>query len=294
MTIQEHQKKEIQAALEVYVSNHKNQSQAAKSLINVSEATIIQIKQGKFNSISDAMWTNIAKQIGLKSSKWNVVMTKPLKQLVKLFSKVRDNSLTIAVAISAGRCKSEAAKWFAKHNENAFHIVCAEYFSNKTLLGKILRSMNKEADGSAADMMELIIETVLRMDNPIIILDEFDKLKDKQKLFFITLFNMLSDHCALVIMGTLNMQYQILRKNGKHVIGYEEIYSRIGRRFITLKDADLKDVAQICEANGVTDPQRITKIFNEANGDLRRVKTAVIKEFILKDSDESEIHSEAA
>ena len=153
--------------------------------------------------------------------------------------------------------------------------------SNRELLSKILRKMNKEATGSASVMMDTIIEEVLKKQLPIIILDEFDKLRDEQKLFFITLYNMLEDYCSIVLIGTSNLEIQIKRRTGKHAIGFEEIYSRINRRFITIPDSSLKDVTMICEANGLYEPQKIQVIYNESEGDLRRIKTAVRKAHIL-------------
>jgi len=57
--------------------------------------------------------------------------------------------------------------------------------------------------------------------------------------------------------------------------GYKEIHSRIGRKFIELRGINSTDVAQICAANGVTDPKAFKTIFNECEGDLRRVKRSI-------------------
>jgi Cdc6-like AAA superfamily ATPase len=288
----DYQKKEIQILLAEYVKKFKSQAKAAESLTNVSEATLIQVKSGRWDNISEAMWIKIGKQVGYtQTGKWNMAPTKPFNALIKLFKTAKENVLTLAIAIPSGRGKSFAIKWFADHNENVFPVVCAEYMSSKDLLGRILRKMGLDAIGSASVMMETIVNKCFELKDPIIVLDEFDKLKDKQKYFFITLFNMLEDQCSLVITGTRNMEHQIMKKTTKHTIGYEEIFSRIGRRFIAVPESTIKDVTAICEANGLTDPEQIHSVFNECNGDLRRIKTAVRKAMIKA---ENETHLEAA
>lgn len=274
----EFQKKEIQLLVIERAKQYKSQRQFADSLTNVSEATVIQVIKNNWDKISEAMWRNIGKQVGYSlNGKWNMATTKPFNALIKLLSTAQENALTQAVVVPAGRGKSFAINWFQKHKENVFPVMCTEYWSNKDFLTKILRKMGKDAVGNTDQLMDTIIETVLKLEEPIIILDEFDKLKDRQKLFFITLYNMLSDHCALILIGTANLESQIKNKSTKHRMGFEEIYSRINRRFITLPDSNLKDVALICQANGVDDESEITSIYNECHGDLRRVKTSILK-----------------
>jgi hypothetical protein len=57
--------------------------------------------------------------------------------------------------------------------------------------------------------------------------------------------------------------------------GYKEIYSRIGRRFISLEPASRTEIEAICRLNGIEDATAIRDIITEAEGDLRRVKRKV-------------------
>lgn len=57
--------------------------------------------------------------------------------------------------------------------------------------------------------------------------------------------------------------------------GYEEIFSRIGRKFVQLQVINGEDITAVCKANGVVDPAEIQKIIAESESDLRRVKRAV-------------------
>lgn len=57
--------------------------------------------------------------------------------------------------------------------------------------------------------------------------------------------------------------------------GYKEIYSRVGRKFIPIQVVNSEDVAAVCIANGVTDPETINEIIDDCESDLRRVKRKV-------------------
>ena len=60
--------------------------------------------------------------------------------------------------------------------------------------------------------------------------------------------------------------------------GYNEIHSRIGRKFFELEQTSPNDVYAICVANGLTDRGKIAEVVKDAEQydfDLRRVKKGV-------------------
>jgi hypothetical protein len=113
------------------------------------------------------------------------------------------------------------------------------------------------------------------MESPLLILDEADKLSDQVLYFFITLYNQLEDHCGIVLIATDHLQKRINRGLKLNRKGYKEIYSRIGRKFVELHGVGSTDVAQICMANGINDTKQIKEIYNDCEGDLRRVKRKI-------------------
>lgn len=53
--------------------------------------------------------------------------------------------------------------------------------------------------------------------------------------------------------------------------GYQELFSRIGNKFIHLPQASAADIKELCHVNAINDAEEIARIINECNGDLRRV-----------------------
>lgn len=273
------QKKEIQMLLKNFCEEYPSQSKAVQALKNVSEATVINIRKGEWESISDDMWRNVGKQVGWKSGgKWQFVETKSASMLIDLFDDAREYGNVFAVTADPGSGKSFVAEWYENKRENVYVVSCAEYFNRKVFLTQILAKMGKNNTGlSVPEMMDVIIETSLKKELPLLILDEFDKVSDSILYFFITLYNRLEGNMGIVMMATDHLSKRIMKGRKMNKKGYAEIFSRVGRRFITLPSVSDKEVADISKANGISDPQDIHYIYNDSDGDLRRVKRAIHK-----------------
>lgn len=273
------QKKEIQILLKHFIEQYPSQAKAIATLKNVSEATVINIRTGKWENISDDMWRNVGKQIGFSSKgKWQMVETVDFQTLVRYFDDAREYSNVFAITAHAGAGKTFTSEWYERNRQNVYVIGCAEYFNRKVFLQNILEKMGKENTGyNVAEMMELIIQSLMRQENPLIVLDEVDKLPDTVLYFFITLYNKLERKCGIIMLATEHLSKKILRGRKMNRKGYSEIYSRIGRRFISLRGTSKEEIADIAKANGLNDPATISSIYNEYEGDLRRVERGVHK-----------------
>ncbi|MGL4332114.1 MAG: ATP-binding protein, partial [Bacteroidales bacterium] len=125
-----------------------------------------------------------------------------------------------------------------------------------------------------------IIDELVTMDAPLIIFDEGDKLPDRTLQYFITLYNQLEDRCGMIFLSTNYMKRRMTYGLQYNKQGYQEIDSRLGRRFFDVEETNASDVWMICQANGLTDEKTIKAIIEETQScgyDLRRVKKAVHK-----------------
>ena len=143
---------------------------------------------------------------------------------------------------------------------------------------ELLRAMGVSTSGTVTDMMEKAVKKINNTPLPLIIINEVDKLKDESLYFFISLYNMTEEKCGIACFATDQLEKRIERGLFLNKKGYQEIFSRFGRRFIELKQPNRADIRLICNANGVTDEDVIAEIFNSSEGDLRRVKKLVQNE----------------
>jgi hypothetical protein len=273
------QKKEVQMLLKQFIEQYPSQAKAVAALKNVSEATVIHIRKGDWDSISDDMWRTVGKQVGLnEKAKWKFVQTEPARKLITLLDDAKEYGNVFAITADPGSGKSYVSEWYESKRTNVYTISCSEYFNRKVFLQQILEKMGKSNTGlTVPEMMDVIVETSLKKENPLLILDEFDKVSDSILYFFITLYNRLEGNMGIVMMATDYLSKRIMRGRRMNKKGYSEIYSRVGRRFIAVPSPSEGEVFDIVKANGVSDPKEMHHIYNECEGDLRRVKRGVHK-----------------
>lgn len=273
--ISDQEKKQITKELRHYVNTIAGGSanRASKILKDVSNGYISLIFNEKWDAISDEAWRNIQKQVS-NNSEWQIVETRGYKYLNQLFTDARVHSNTYGIIGNTGYGKTQTTE--DNNHDNVFAIESNEYFSSRDFLEELLRLIGKSGyGGTLSSMMDEIIRTLRKLDAPLIIIDEADKLNDKVLYFIISLYNALKGKCGLIIMATPYLKKRIddgVRKNKK---GYQEIYSRIGRSFLEVPKPSKKDVSAICRANKVVDEMTITEIYNKSEGDLRSVKRLV-------------------
>jgi DNA transposition AAA+ family ATPase len=276
------QKTEIQKLLRDFVETFNSQRQAISHLRGTSEATVINILSNKWESISDDMWRNIGKQVGWQQQ-WNLVETMAMITLISFYADAKDYGNVFALIGNAGSGKSAVAEWYSKSSKNVVLVSCKEYWNRKEFLKKIIEKMGKDHSGmNVTQLMDYIVDCFLKMDQPLLILDEFDKLSDQLLFFFIALYNELKGKCGIVIQGAPFLKIRIEKGRDRNKKGYAEIFSRIGRKYVTVHNPNDKEIEQICVANGVSEAIHINEIRNQCDGDLRRVERLVHKAKITK------------
>lgn len=282
--INENQKKEITILLEQFVSGCNSQAKAAAQLKDVSEATLIQMRNKNWKDISEQMWINVGKQIGWGIKQIELVETQDVRTLIEFFSIAREEGANFAITGRPGSGKTFVAEWYASQNRKqpVYHIACAEYWNKKMFLSAILDKMGISNTGfGVGEMMTTIVSHLRRQYQPLLIIDEIDKVSDNVLYFYITLYNELKGLCGIVMLGTDYLTKRIQRGVLKNTKGFKEIFSRLGSKFITLDSTDRKEVTEICMAHGITDPLDITEIYNSYAGDLRAIDRQILKRRII-------------
>ena len=284
-------KQQITELLKAFCDQKGSQNKAANALNGVSAATVSQILNGKTELIADEMWRNIEGQLKGNSNNWQVVETSDFKRLKRLFKDSQEHANVFGIVGDAGSGKSKAIEIYTQENDNVFALSCSEFWNKKFFLQELLQSMGRDFSGlTVAEMMYEAISQILKKENPLIILDEADKLTDQVLYFFITLYNKLEDKAGIVLIATDHLKKRIERGLKINKKGYKEIYSRIGRKFIELKGVNYTDVTQICQANGITESKSIKLVWDDCEQDLRRVKRKIhaLKQRINNDTTNEE------
>ena len=282
MIIREETKKEISQLLEAYCERYGSRNSAAMSLRNVSPSTVSSVLNGKWENISDDMWRNIRGQVldASTARDWELVETPTFKDVTFCLRNARDEKGVTWLIAPAGSGKTTAAEYFAGQNREVIYVLCDEDMRKSDFANELARAagMRINTQRCAREKIMQIIDFINEMENPVIILDEGDKLSDNILCYFITIYNRLKNKAGIVFLSTSYAQRRMeygLRYNKR---GFQEIDSRIGRKFYESEVPRGNDVYAICRANGITDERTISGIIKDASlcgFDLRRVEKKV-------------------
>lgn len=268
-------KQQIANALAKYAERYESQNKAAVA-IGVSSATVSQIINGNWELIKDDMWRKVASGIGFRNDRWEAVETADFQIMTKILSDAQENALVMAVTGNAGSGKTFACKQYAERNKQVYMLCCNEFWNRKTFLQELMTAIGCNPDGkTTGEMVYQIVSRLKKQSNPLVILDEADKLSDQLLYFFITLYNQLEDECGIILTATDYLEKRILKGIRLQKKGYNEIWSRVGRKCIPLRGVSAADVVKICEANGVTAPKDIDAVIDDCDSDLRRVRRKI-------------------
>jgi len=239
--------------------------------LEVSNATISNIINGVHESISDAMWRKVQKILHIDFD-WVTAHTGNYKLVYNLLSTAKSESISLAISDDAGKGKTHTYREFSCIENNVIHIECKNYWTKKAYIQQLLINTGVSSEGTTQELIKRFIEYVRGLDKPLIIIDQFDKLKDPQMDLFMDFYNDLNNQCGFLLSGVKAFEKRVLKGVNRQKIGYSELFSRIGRKFIHLKPLSLHDVELIAKSNGVVGDQQISYMYQNSDGDFRRIR----------------------
>jgi hypothetical protein len=254
------QKKQVRDALLRYVSNFDTQSKAAESLHGISTSTISQVRNDNWELLSERLWHHIARQVGFYCGEWQPADTSAYLLLRILFSDAQHYAMAYGIAIGSGLGKTFTAGHYTRENENAFYISGNDEYNRRSFLGALLNSAGIEAKGTVPEMMARFTDYLTGKEQPMLIIDDAHKLKDRVLHLVVLLANSMAGKAGIIIMGSDELRMRIIEGVRLKKVGFDEIYKTIGRRFITLGSLGPNDVDLVCRANGLNDTETISRI----------------------------------
>ncbi len=287
------QKQAIQAALAEYVKRYSSQAKAANSLKDTSAGTVNAILKGRFENISDAMFLNIKSQIdSTRVGGWQICATAAYKDVETYLQDAQLYQNVSWIVGPAGIGKTTAATVYASENSNVFLLPCSEDMHKSDFISELARKIGIRTDGmTVREKLAAITAELVQLDKPLLIFDEGDKLTDPVMHYFISLYNALEDKCGMVFLSTPYIKRRMKKGLEADRKGYDELDSRICRRFVDLTPTSAYEVEAICRANSLSDEACIKRVIEGSKGcrttpagskdcgfDIRRVKKEVHKQ----------------
>jgi hypothetical protein len=272
----------IREDLRVYCDRFPSLEVAANTLKNVSASTLRNVLNPNFTNIADAMWRSIRAQIGGGTkSDWvhvNTTVTEDLRFIMR--ETQQEQGFTWAIS-PPGSGKTATATMFAGESKNVFHLQCDADMSKSDFAVDLARAVGMRVNSQRKARLLIIevCEYLAEIENPLLILDEGDKLRDIIIAYFITIYNRIHEVAGVIFLSTNYMEKRMddgLRRNRP---GFQELWSRLGRKFYIVDSNNTNDVLHIAAENGVTDQRDLLTVKNDAIAadlDLRRVQKKVV------------------
>ncbi|MDY3512989.1 ATP-binding protein [Riemerella anatipestifer] len=248
---------------------------AKKCGINVGALSTIMA--GKYGADESNMLGKIAAALDYKDTEWAIVRTiGNYRRIAQAVEDAKNEKMWFAVSNKAGSGKTGTLEDI--YNQDAtgsvVFIQAQEWSARQFLMQLITKTIGvtalKGKYKTNAELLQIICDyfNEQAFNEPVLLVDESDKLRPAALRLFIPLFNKTEDRLGVVISGTENLQKEIRQGVRLAKKGYDEIESRIGRSYIELKGATEKEVYQICEANGISDELTQGMIW----GEIEKVK----------------------
>lgn len=276
-TLSINEKNEVRNMLKTYCNRYPSQNKAAASLHGVSAGTISSILNGKYENISDEMFRNIYSQVSTphQAAGLQIVETTALHEIIAAMQDAQEWQDVTWVVGESGCGKTTAASVYQSSHKEVYTLLCSEDMKKGDFVRELAAVIGVNANGhNIREILSAIIARIIQMDSPLLIFDEGDKLNDLVFHYFITIYNQLKDKAGIIFLSTSYIEKRMengLKHNKK---GYQEINSRIGRKFYKISKNTANDVYAVCVANGIKEDKALENIIQDAasyENDMRRV-----------------------
>lgn len=172
--------------------------------------------------------------------------------------------------------KTHTAKLYAREVKNAVYVDCSQNKTPFQLVRAIAKGFGLDNTGNIRMVRADLYDWIKTINKPLVILDEFGDLSNSAHLEFKALWNATDQLCGYYAMGAGGLRNKVENNIAKNIIGYEEIFSRLGNKFQRItppdeegfKEFQTRQMVQIGKANGVKD---IQAMIARSNLSLRRI-----------------------
>jgi hypothetical protein len=257
--------------------------------LGINNAVLSRIlKRGETDKIlSDQNWITLARMLNVtmgKQREWRTAVTPVFTFVNQVLDQCQTNSNSAIICDGADVGKTYAAKDYCTKHPGAVYIDCSQYKHKARLIRQIAREFGVGHTGRYNDVYEDLVFYLRVIANPIIILDEAGDLDYAAFLELKALWNATERCCGWVMMGADGLQEKINRAINYKKVGYTELFSRFGKRYLRVTPDGRAEQQQfvrlqaalIIKANA-PESTDVQKMIHSTDGSLRRIYTEITK-----------------
>jgi DNA transposition AAA+ family ATPase len=257
-------KREIQERVGNALKNMSQAELARKMKAQIgygSDATIINVKQGNWELISDEGINKL--RSFFKIDDWKLRNTHNFNAIQKLCDDARMNKRFMAIAGYTGAGKTTALRYYAQNTAECYYILATVLMTKRSFLESIQRSMGIQSGNSLAELASSIVHKLNSGNAPLLIVDDAAKLPHSVFRLLQVLYDETEYNAGIVIAGTETLKSEIDRQARRGNLGFRELKRRIAY-WQPLRRPTPGIIATIAKDYGISDPHAIAYIADNA------------------------------
>ena len=230
---QERKQRIVAAIREMMDTQNLSQNRMAKVMgVSPAHASYI-LKEEMWDKVSDQMWQQLEGQF--ISREWAIYETQNFLAIQAMCKDSQQYSENICITAYTAAGKTTGLEAYARRNASAYYVLCDQMMTPKDLAREIQRTMGMTVEGTARVMMMAIVSYLMQQENPVLLIDEADKLSDRCLMMLKVVYDRLKNRCGFVTAGTEVLREKIEKYARKNKLGYRELR----RRFANYKNPAL-------------------------------------------------------
>jgi DNA transposition AAA+ family ATPase len=252
-----------------------------ESLLMVNRRYLYDIKAGRTNTVPASEWRKIQEFYAtytegpVVTKDWHIAETANFSVAVGVFQKAQSQKLCLALTGTTGFGKTESAKIYRQKTGGVVYVHCNTEMTKTQFLDAILLDLGiapQHRGGNTQEKITTIVRAIVKLENPLLIIDDAGKLRDSAFRMFQILFDEAAGRVGFMLLGVPEFKDKVFHHANKGTFCYREIARRIG--WASMGDIRKSDVKNICQKNGITDESAISYLCDNA-GDFDTLKRLV-------------------
>lgn len=244
-------KEQVQNAIAPYLKYTGFTSERLAEKAGIGISVLIKIKRGEWAGIDDKIFKKVWQIINPATIE-GLFQTADLKSAIDAMNNAVKYKRMIAITGDTGMGKTTALRSYAIMKPNVFTMYLDGTTTPIVFLTELLREMGISCYGSPAEMRDKVVVELNSLEEPLLIIDEFGKAKDKLILLIHSIRDRTKDNAGIVIAGMPRFKNDMIKKVNSGVNGYSEFFRRVNI-WHELNGLSKDEITYILEQNGITD-----------------------------------------
>lgn len=248
------------------------------------------VTRGKevFSSVKDVKFLSLGRAVGLEfeGDYWPHFRTDNYMMICNVLQEARERKIPYCIDGDTGSGKTYSiTRYHQERSADTFVVTCAGDMSVKDFIVEVAEAVGCEAVGSKVQIRKRIVKHLSKKNDPVVIIDEAENLKDGAYDGIKAMMDSLKGICGIVIVGANDYQDKLQKLAEKKKKSFPQIYSRLKEGgFSQLFEMGREDVSVICNALNIRDKSLIGLLANYC-GNMRELSGTVTT--LLKEADQA-------